>query len=103
AGLDRDDLDLAAGAVENVTLDDRVAVGQRFLAGADADRLAAVRAQGRTGAEIIMVDAVSVIERVAGLADHRQRDPAIGLALEMRVVDAVVGAVYRDPDILGAP
>ena len=50
ARLDRDDLDLAAAAVEDVALDDRAAVRQRFLAGADPDRLAAVRAQRRARA-----------------------------------------------------
>src|SRR3546814_1094915 len=51
ARFDRDDLDLAARAIEDVALDDRVTVGQRFLAGPDADRLAAVRAQGRARSE----------------------------------------------------
>src|SRR3546814_6898776 len=93
ARFDRDDLDLAARAIEDVALDDRVAVGQRFLAGPDADRLAAIRAQGRARAEIIVIDAVAVIERVAVAADHRERHAGVGLALEMRVIDAVAGAV----------
>src|SRR3546814_4492922 len=93
---------LAARSVEDVAFDDRVAVGQRFLAGADADRLAAVRSQGRARAEIIVIDAVAVIERVAVVADHRERHAGVGLALEMRMVDAVAGAVQRNPDILRA-
>src|SRR3546814_6571739 len=49
-----------------------------------------------------MIDAMAVIERIARAADHRERHAGIGLALEMRMSDAVAGAVKRDPDILGA-
>src|SRR3546814_6114604 len=49
-----------------------------------------------------MIDAMAVIERIARAADHRERHAGVGLALEMRMIDAVAGAVKRDPDILGA-
>src|SRR3546814_6466065 len=50
----------------------------------------------------MVIDAVAVIGRVASVADHRERHAGVGLALEMRVIDAVAGAVQRNPDILRA-
>ena len=102
ARFDRDDLDLAATAIEHIALDDCVTVRQRFLARPDTDRLAAVRSERWSRPEIIMIDAVPVIERIARLADDRQGNAAVRLALEMRMIDAVPGPIERDPNIFCA-
>ncbi|EEF27391.1 conserved hypothetical protein [Ricinus communis] len=46
-----------------------------------------------------MVDAMMVIERQARGADHDQHRPAMRLADEVRVIDAVVAAIERHPVI----
>jgi hypothetical protein len=99
ARLDRDDLDFAVAALEEIVLDHREGTALRELAGADPNRLPAICAERGPGSEIIMVDAVAVIEWDVGGADHDQHRAAIGLASEMRMVDAVVAAVERDPVI----
>ncbi len=102
ARFDRDDLDLAIGPLEDIALDDRRTVAQRFVTRADTDGLAAIGTQRRTMAEIIMVDARAIGAGLALGPDHRQRDTGIGLAFEMRMVDAVVGAIDRHPIVLRA-
>ena len=92
-GLVRDDLDLAVAAVEQVVLDDRAGAMHRILAGPDPDGLAAVGAEDGARAEIIVIDAVSVVAALGAVEADRQRDACVGLADQMVVIEAVVPPV----------
>jgi hypothetical protein len=73
------------------------ALGKR--ARAHADGFAAVRAQRRARAEIVVVDAVMILLTLGGVQHHGQGHARVQLALKVVVIDAVVSAVEGDPVI----
>ena len=97
ARLVRDDLDLAVGALEPVVLDHGMGGRQGIGAGPHPHRLAAIGAQVGAGAEIVVVDAVPIIEALLLVAHDDQGRADIGLAGQVIVVKAVVAAIQRHP------
>ena len=99
AGLVGDDLHLAAAALEVVVFDGRQRVRQGIVATPDAQRLASVGTQVRPVAEIVVVDAVTVLAAGLGFQLDGHGHAAVHLADQVVVVEAVVAAVHGHPDI----
>ena len=67
------------------------------MAGPDAQRLAAVRAQVRPVAEVVVVDPVVVLLAGLGIEPHRHRHAVVAFAGQVVVIEAVVPAVEHYP------
>ena len=99
AGFAGDDLHFAVAALEDVVLHHRARFDQRILAGADAQRFAAVGTEDGPVAEVVVIDAVFVLLACLGVQPHGHRHAAVAFAHQVRVVEAVVASVHHHPEV----
>ena len=96
-----DDLDFTVQPFKQVVFDDRVGIAQRVGARADANRLKAIRVARIHGDgsvnKVVGVDLVIVRDTL--IAPHSDGHARVVLSFEAVVIDAVVLAVERNPEI----
>ncbi len=69
------------------------------MAGPDPQDLAAVGAEDRPRAEVVVVDAVVILPALLAVEPYRHEDAGIALPHQVVVIEAVVLAVHHDPVI----